>query len=82
MLKALHANKDLAAARKKANRVKLPAVAEVARRQCSRSTRRYGCSPGTIAPSLHRAVFLFRRDAAGAKQHFLTLSNMLTTFTS
>ena len=32
MLKALHANKDLAAARKKANRVKLPAAAEVARR--------------------------------------------------
>jgi transposase-like protein len=70
MLKALHANKDLAAARKKANRVKLPAVAEVARRQCSRSTRRYGCSPGTITSSLHRAVFLFKSDAVGREATF------------
>jgi hypothetical protein len=82
MLKVIHASEDLAAAREKTNRVKLPGVAEVARRhvvQLFPPTRRYGCLSGTIAPSLHRAVFLFRSDAVEREATFFDVKQQLTT---
>ena len=69
MLKALHANKDLAAARKKANRVKLPAAAEVARRHDVHARPvDTDARPGRLRQaSIELSCCL---SLSGAKQHF------------
>jgi hypothetical protein len=48
--------------------------------RCSRPTRRYGCSPGTITSGLHRAVLLFKSRRCRARSNiFLELNNTVAT---
>jgi hypothetical protein len=81
MLKALHANKDLAAARKKANRVKLPAAAEVARRHDVHARPvDTDARPGRLRQASIELSSCLSPTLSGAKQHFFELNNTVATF--